>query len=182
MRYARFRLPATSPRLITAQLSPKAPSRAMSPARTANGGERPFSPRSAAVSQQPSRVTQKTSRTLYPPLPESTMGMDPSRTPTQRAMSPPARSHAKTPSIAPSDSASHAPKARTRSQKEPSHKPSRSVRSTSELEGGQDIPQPARSTASKISRAESSRREGMWCRSFFNEHISLEFEQRALKL
>lgn len=128
----------------------------MSPPRTVNGNgqspERAWSPRSG-VSQQASRITPKTSRSAYPPLPESTME-DPA---ISRAASPPARSHNKTPSIAPSESASQAPRMRAQksaSQKEPSHKSSRSIRGASELN---PPPEPARSA---VSRTAPSQREG----------------------
>jgi hypothetical protein len=142
---------------VTQYLSPKSAARPMSPPRTANGNgqsaERPWSPRSG-TSNQPSRVTPKTSRSMYPPLPESTLE-DPM---ISRVASPPARSHHKTPSISPSESASQAPRMRAQksaSQKEPSHKPSRSVRGASEIHT--PPPEPARSS---VSRAAPSHREG----------------------
>lgn len=87
---------------ITQMLSPKSSARPMSPAKSA--------------------------RTQYPPLPESTMS------PTQRTLSPNGhyereRRHTKTPSIAPSESASQIPRARSsnsKREKEPSVKPTRS--------------------------------------------------------
>ncbi|KAL6310462.1 hypothetical protein BKA93DRAFT_17945 [Sparassis latifolia] len=103
--------------------SPKAQSRVLSPART--GGERPWSPRSVASHGQSlkSRNTQKTQRTVYPPLPESMM----EETASQRPPSPQR-------SIAPSESASQMTKSRYRAPttKEPSQK-ARSVRSTTEV-------------------------------------------------
>lgn len=102
-------------KLSSCQTPSKAPSRAMSPARTVtnNGvGERPLSPRSA-VSQglsQKSRATQRTNHTNYPPLPESVADNDGRESSAHRTPSPPAaippRSHTKSPSIAPSDSMS----------------------------------------------------------------------------
>ncbi|KAI0695523.1 hypothetical protein BC835DRAFT_1414795 [Cytidiella melzeri] len=143
-------------------LSPKSAARPMSPPRTANGNgqshERSFSPRSG-ISQQPSRVTQKTSKSAYPPLPESTM----EEPMFSRAASPPARSHNKTPSIAPSESASQAPRMRAQksvSQKEPSQKPSRSIKGASDVNGS--YPEPAKSTAS---RAAPSQRDALLSRS-----------------
>ena len=134
-------------------LSPKSAARPMSPPRTANGlnqsSERSWTPRSAA-SQQQSRITPKTSRSAYPPLPESTM----EDAMYSRAASPPARPHTKTPSIAPSESASQAPRIRSQksvSQKEPSHKSSRSIRGASELN---PPPEAARSTASRVTQSQ----------------------------
>ncbi|KAI0779548.1 hypothetical protein C8Q74DRAFT_1259637 [Fomes fomentarius] len=125
-------------------LSPKAPSRALSPTRTATAGganpERPWSPRTAASQNQSvkSRNTQKTQRTQYPPLPDS-VADDGQRT--TRAYS-----------IAPSESASQVGSRRLRQQqileqqqreqelerereREPSHKPSKSVKSVTEMNG-----------------------------------------------
>lgn len=123
-------------------LSPKAPSRALSPTRTATAGganpERPWSPRTAASQNQSvkSRNTQKTQRTQYPPLPDS-VADDAQRT--TRAYS-----------IAPSESASQVGSRRLRQQqileqqqreqelereREPSHKPSKSVKSVTEVNG-----------------------------------------------
>ena len=116
-------------------MSPKAPSRALSPTRTVTGppaSERPMSPRSSASQAQRSKVTQKSSRTVYPPLPESTIP-DGMKSPTERAMSPPPRS-TKTPSISPSESASNYYVKRAAS-KPASHKPSKSLKSIAEVKG-----------------------------------------------
>lgn len=147
--------------------SPKAASRALSPTRTGTvaGGtpERPWSPRTAASQNQSvkSRNTQKTQRTVYPPLPDSVLD-DGQRT-------------TKAYSIAPSESASQIGSRRLRqhqqlleqqqrereeeqrererlererqrerereferdrqSARTPSHKPSKSVKSTTEVNG-----------------------------------------------
>ncbi|KAI0081913.1 hypothetical protein K474DRAFT_1655795 [Panus rudis PR-1116 ss-1] len=126
--------------------SPKAPSRVMSPSMNGGGGggasaspERPWSPRSSASQGQKSRVTQKSSRgggTAYPPLPDSVMeeGL---KSPTMRAESPPLRSHSKTPSISPSDSASQFVRVKRSNPpppaKELSHKPPKSLKSIAEV-------------------------------------------------
>ncbi|EKM54304.1 uncharacterized protein PHACADRAFT_258083 [Phanerochaete carnosa HHB-10118-sp] len=81
-------------------ISPKATSRTMSPAA-----------RSAAT-------------TRYPPLPDSTMS--PGRTMSPNVVYDMDRRHTKTPSIAPSESASQVPKARREREREPSVKPARS--------------------------------------------------------
>ncbi|KAF7793816.1 hypothetical protein EIP86_004937 [Pleurotus ostreatoroseus] len=131
-------------------LSPKAPSRVMSPSKSMNGNgvasERPFSPRSAA-SLQPSRVTQKSSRTAYPPLPDSSMGEEP-RSPSQRTQRKTSIAY----SVSPSESASNA----GRPPREPSQKPAKSVKSITEVNGG--AAEPARSTVSR-SRVATSQRE-----------------------
>ncbi|KAJ3550559.1 hypothetical protein NM688_g5051 [Phlebia brevispora] len=131
-------------------LSPKAPSRAMSPGKSMNGNgsvpERPFSPRSAA-SLQPSRLTQKSSRTAYPPLPGTPVGEDP-RSPSLRPQRRPSIAH----SVTPSESASNAGKP----PKEPSVGPPKSVKNPTEVnEGGADL---ARNTVSR-SRVATSQRE-----------------------
>ncbi|KAH9946993.1 hypothetical protein B0H21DRAFT_375378 [Amylocystis lapponica] len=122
-------------------MSPKSASRALSPTRTANGGgtERPLSPRSVASHGQSlkSRNTQKTNRTVYPPLPESTMEENFSRVQSQRETSPPDRTHNKSPSIAPSESASQA-RSRHSTVHPPKEPPQKvkSVKSTTEVNGG----------------------------------------------
>ena len=125
-------------------LSPKSASRALSPQRTANGGsERPFSPRTAVSQQQSlkSRNTQKTNRTVYPPLPESVLEENMSKAHTQRAPSPVDRQTNKSPSLAPSDSVTEALSKRTARAaavaQEASQKPSKSVKSSSQVNGGE---------------------------------------------
>ncbi|THH30805.1 hypothetical protein EUX98_g3389 [Antrodiella citrinella] len=101
-------------------LSNGGPARAMSPART-------------NASQAKSRATQKTSRTAYPPLPESNLE-DPPMSPTQRGISPPPRHQNRSPSIGPSESASQVrPRRQTQPAANPSHKPSRSLKSIMEV-------------------------------------------------
>ncbi|TBU33768.1 hypothetical protein BD309DRAFT_996847 [Dichomitus squalens] len=135
-------------------VSPKSASRALSPARTGTAAgaapDRPWSPRTAASQNQSvkSRNTQKTQRTQYPPLPESVLD-DGQRT-------------NKAYSIAPSESASQIGTRRLRQQQQlleqqqrereeeqrerelesqrqtartPSHKPTKSVKSTTEVNG-----------------------------------------------
>jgi len=138
-------------------MSPKSASRALSPARTAtNGGDRPFSPRTAASQAQSlkSRNTQKTNRTAYPPLPESVLEDNFSRMQSQRAPSPVDRQTNKSPSIAPSDSPSQARSKRSNKPpvNEASLRPVKSVRSTTEANGG-------------ASRYAMSQRDGQskWC-------------------
>ncbi|KAI0341988.1 hypothetical protein BDW22DRAFT_1358100 [Trametopsis cervina] len=163
-------------------LSPKSAARPMSPPRTTNGNEqspeRAWSPRSG-MSPQPSRITQKSSRSAYPPLPESTME-DPMMS---RISSPPARSMAKTPSVAPSDSASQRSMAKQRKtpQKEPSHKPSRSVRSQSEMNGVQA--EPMRSTVSRgaPSHREDARSQAMSPRSQASRALSQRTNEELFK-
>lgn len=125
-------------------LSPKSASRALSPQRTANGGgERPFSPRTAVSQQQSlkSRNTQKTNRTAYPPLPESVLEENMSKAHTQRAPSPVDRQTNKSPSLAPSDSVTEALSKRTAraaaAAQEAFQKPSKSVKSSSQVNGGE---------------------------------------------
>lgn len=121
-------------------VSPKSASRALSPTRTVNGGgvERALSPRSVASHGQSikSRNTQKTNRTAYPPLPESAMEDNYSRIQSQREVSLPDRTHNKSPSIAPSESASQARSrhSNVRVSKEPLQK-MKSVKSTTEVSG-----------------------------------------------
>ncbi|KAH9895121.1 hypothetical protein C8Q73DRAFT_665408 [Cubamyces lactineus] len=134
-------------------LSPKAPSRALSPTRTATGAggpERPLSPRTAASQNQSvkSRNTQKTQRTAYPPLPESVLD-DGQRT--QKAYS-----------IAPSESASQIGNRRLRQQQqlqqaEMSQK-AKSVKSTTEINGnaGTEAPVYAKSQSAARSQAAMS--------------------------
>lgn len=126
-------------------MSPKSASRALSPTRTGNtamgtGVERPFSPRTAVSQAQSakSRQTQKTSRTVYPPLPESIAEDNFSRVHTQRAPSPVDRQTNKSPSIAPSDSQSQAGSKRSNAKQanEASYRPPKSVKSTTEVNGG----------------------------------------------
>ncbi|KZT72186.1 hypothetical protein DAEQUDRAFT_61460 [Daedalea quercina L-15889] len=123
-------------------MSPKSASRALSPSRTATGGggERPFSPRTAVSQQQSlkSRNTQKTNRTVYPPLPESVLEETMSKAQTQRAPSPVDRQTNKSPSLAPSDSVTEALSKRTARAvaREASHKPPKSVKGTSQVNGG----------------------------------------------
>ncbi|KAI0793198.1 hypothetical protein C8Q75DRAFT_549078 [Abortiporus biennis] len=132
-------------------MTPKAPSRAMSPARTANGApptERPWSPKSnGGASQVKSRVTQKSSRTQYPPLPESV-----AEEATQRALSPPPRTHNRSPSISPSESASQVRPRSTR----PRETKAKSMKSITEVDSQahesqqqQPPPPPSRSAASQ---------------------------------
>ncbi|CCM05715.1 uncharacterized protein FIBRA_07947 [Fibroporia radiculosa] len=133
--------PAPPASAANGMLSPKSASRALSPTRTGGGGERPWSPRTVVSQGQSlkSRATQKTNRTVYPPLPESVVEDNFSKAPTQRATSPVDRRTNKSPSIAPSDSPSQARSKRSTVKplaKEPSLKPVKSVKSTTEINGG----------------------------------------------
>ncbi|RDX55166.1 hypothetical protein OH76DRAFT_872077 [Lentinus brumalis] len=155
----------------SAKTSQKAPSaaengaasRALSPTRTgtAAGGatpERPWSPRTAASQTRSvkSRDTQKTKGTVYPPLPESVLD-DGQRT-------------NKAYSISPSESASMVGSRRARQQQvmeqqrlemveelEPSHKPSKSVRSTTEVNGQ---PQPSKAGTNHAKSQSAARSQG----------------------
>ncbi|TFY63164.1 hypothetical protein EVJ58_g3410 [Rhodofomes roseus] len=122
-------------------VSPKSASRALSPTRTATGGgERPWSPRTAASQGQSlkSRNTHKTNRTVYPPLPESILEENMSKAHTQRVPSPVDRQTNKSPSLAPSDSVTEALSKRTvRAAQEASQKPPKSMKSTSQANGGE---------------------------------------------
>ncbi|CAL1707109.1 unnamed protein product [Somion occarium] len=133
------RAPSAADALSNDAFSPKAASRALSPTRTLNGGSppsgRPLSPRSATSQGQKSRITLKSSRTVYPPLPDTVLE-DGLRSPTQPGESPPPRANTKTPSIAPSESASNYHVKRSAgNSKGTSHKPSKSLKSIAEVRG-----------------------------------------------
>ena len=132
----------------------------MSPSRTLNGSlappERSFSPRTVA-SQQPSRVTQRTNRTQYPPVPDTPGPFtEEPRTPSQRSMRRPSMH-----SVTPSESASNTGRPPAQPPKEPSYKPAKSVKSATELNGGGvDI---ARSTDSRSRLAPSQHESEPFC-------------------
>ncbi|TCD67446.1 hypothetical protein EIP91_012363 [Steccherinum ochraceum] len=116
-----------------------APSRASnkSPDVMSNGGPaRAMSPARTAASQTKSRATQNTSkRTVYPPLPESALD-EPPMSQSQRDITPPPRHATRSPSIGPSESASQVrPRRQAQPTGNPSHKPSKSLKSIMEVNG-----------------------------------------------
>lgn len=87
------------------------------------GSQGIISPKSSAHPMSPS----KSSRTHYPPLPESTMSPQRTLSPSLAYERERERRRTKTPSIAPSESASQVPRKREKEkEKEPSLKPARS--------------------------------------------------------
>ncbi|OBZ68088.1 hypothetical protein A0H81_11964 [Grifola frondosa] len=124
--------------------SPKSAARPLSPMRP-GGIDRPWSPRTAASAK--SRNTQKTNYTVYPPLPESIA---------QEEVPP--RRDTKTPSIAPSESASQA---KSKHTVRASAKSAKSVKSVTDMNGngageGYATSQRARSQAPMSPRSQAS--------------------------
>lgn len=111
-------------------MSPKSTSRALSPQRTANGEDRPLSPRTAGSQNQSSRSRNPRMNPAAYPLPDSEVQ-------TPRPPSPVERQTNKSPSIAPSDSPSQARSRRSmRSPVNDPSQPVRSVRTGTDVNGG----------------------------------------------